>query len=220
MRIEVFMHGSKVVLLHHHGIILGQAMSQASAHVDGPFIEQTPDRFARAGDLFGSNGGPLFRFRGDSRKLPKRVERYPLHGENIIPTTGKNSDFVTRRDPFSIACKPGYPYGRRPNLQNVIHHGTADDQPVFSSKNGGFNGRTASRKGHVNTVITHHGTDPSVNAGHQFPARPVFHGPQFMPTVVRQEGCVGHDGWNADVLLKAPLQRPFDAHPIACLWLV
>ena len=87
MRIQVFMHGSKVVFFHHHGITLGQAMGQTSSHVDGPFIEQAPDRFARASDLLGGNGRPLFRFRGDSGKLPKGVERYPLHGQNIVPTT-------------------------------------------------------------------------------------------------------------------------------------
>jgi hypothetical protein len=79
----------------------------------------------------------------------------------------------------------------------------------LASKDRGFNGWSTARERHVNSIISNHSSNPSVNAGSEFSARAFFHGPQFMPTVVRQEGGIGHDDWSMGYLFKAPLPTTF-----------
>ena len=56
MGLEVVMHAGQIVLFDHHCIVLRKAVRQPPAHVNRPLVEEPPNGFARASDLFRSDG--------------------------------------------------------------------------------------------------------------------------------------------------------------------
>ena len=116
-------------------------MREAAAHVNGPLVEQAPNGFASAGDLFGRDGRPSLGLGGDARELAQRVQCKTLNGEHVVACPAQHGDFITGGDSLPVAGKPRHADGGSPNLEDVIHHGATHDQPVLPCVNRGFNGR-------------------------------------------------------------------------------